>query len=280
MTLIRTRWAAIGVAVAVTLGGGGIGLVAATSPADAVTFVPITACRVMDTRPAFQVGPRSAPLGPGDTYTVSAHGDNGDCVGIPASATALSMNVTAVGASAATFLTIWATGIAQPDSSSLNPSPGQPPTPNAVTTNLNASGQFDIFNRFGNVHVLADINGYYVDHGHDDRYYTKAEVDEMTGDLWGYVTSVGTLHATSGGFTVEHPSTGLYCIIFPTRSSHKATQASSANPSASRVVSVGTGHGSGCNPFFTGDVSVVPITVRLTDGTLVDDVFVFHVPTP
>jgi hypothetical protein len=27
------------------------------------------------------------------------------------------------------------------------------------------------------VHVLADINGYYAGHDHDDRYYTEAEVD-------------------------------------------------------------------------------------------------------
>jgi len=171
MSKIRSRWAAIGAAVAITLGGGGIGLVSATQPEGASTWVSITPCRVIDTRPAFNVGPKASPLGPGETHSVSAHGDNGDCTGIPADAVALSMNVTAVDATAPTFLTIWATGESQPTTSSLNPAPGQPPTPNAVTTNLSGSGEFDIFNLDGNVHVLADINGYYVDHHHDDRYF-------------------------------------------------------------------------------------------------------------
>ena len=179
MSLVRTRWAALGAAVAVTLGGGGIGLVTATSPSDATTLVAITPCRVIDTRPDFTVGSKASPLGPGETHTVATHGDNGDCTGIPADAVAVSMNVTAVEATAPTFLTIWATGEPRPTASSLNPSPGQPPTPNAVTTNLNAGGRFDIFNLAGNVHVLADINGYYVDHHHDDRYYTQDEVRDV-----------------------------------------------------------------------------------------------------
>lgn len=179
MSTIRTRWAAIGAAVATTLGAGGIGLVSATSPADATTFVAITPCRVIDTRPAFNVGPKASPLGPGETHTVMTHGDNGDCTGIPTTAVAVSMNVTAVEATAPTFLTVWATDDPQPTASSLNPTPGQPPAPNAVTTNLNAAGEFDIFNLAGNVHVLSDINGYYVDHAHDDRYYTEDEIDAV-----------------------------------------------------------------------------------------------------
>jgi len=179
MTIIRTRWAAIGAAVAVTLGAGGLGLAGATSPSDAVTFVPITPCRVIDTRsnPDFNVGSKTSPLGPGETHTISAHGDNGNCTGIPASATGVSLNVTAVGATAPTFLTIWAHGEAQPEASSLNPAPGQAPAPNAVASGLSSDGEFNVYNAFGNVDVIADINGYYTDHHHDDRYYTESEVD-------------------------------------------------------------------------------------------------------
>lgn len=177
MSMFRTRWAAIGAAVAVTLGAGGIGLVGATTPSDATTLVPITPCRVFDTRPEFQVGPRNTPLGPGDVHTVTTHGDNGNCTGIPSDAVAVSMNVTAVGATSGTFLTIWETGQAQPGSSSLNPTPGAPPAPNAVTTNVDGSGRFDVYNLAGNVDVFADVNGYYVDHDHDDRYYTRSQTD-------------------------------------------------------------------------------------------------------
>ena len=178
MSLIRSRWAAVGAAVAVTLGGGGIAIVSATTPTDAVTFVPITPCRVMDTRTEFNVGPKTSPLGPGEVHTVNAtSGNTGNCSGIPTTATGVSLNVTALDASLPTFLTLWATGEAQPEASSLNPVPGAPPTPNAVTTAVNTNGQFDIYNLQGNVQVIVDINGYYTDHDHDDRYYTKGQVD-------------------------------------------------------------------------------------------------------
>jgi len=44
---------------------------------------------------------------------------------------ALALNVTAIGATAPTFLTVWPGGT-RPTASSLNPVPGQPPTPNGV----------------------------------------------------------------------------------------------------------------------------------------------------
>lgn len=175
--LSRSRWAAAGAAVAVTLGAGGIGFVRATSPSGAATFVPITPCRILDTRPTSTVGAKSSPFGPGEIVTVVAHGDPGACTGIPNTATGVSLNVTTVDASSPTFLTIWPTGEDRPEASSLNPSPGQPPTPNAVSVALSSTGEFDIFNLQGTVHVLADLNGYYTDHDHDDRYYTEAEVD-------------------------------------------------------------------------------------------------------
>lgn len=128
--------------------------------------MPIEACRVADTRPAFNVGPRNTPLGAEETHTIDAHGDNGNCVGIPTSATGLVLNVTALDATSATFLAVWASGATRPTVSSLNPAPGQPPTPNAVTTQLSTSGAFDIFNKAGTVDVIVDINGFYTDHEH------------------------------------------------------------------------------------------------------------------
>ena len=178
-SMIRTRWAAIGAAIALALGGGGVGLVSATaSSGERTSLVSIKPCRVVDVRPEFQVGPKSSPLGPGEVLTVSAHGSNGNCTGIPNDAVALSLNVTATDATAPTFLAVWQDGVPRPDEgSSLNPTPGAPPTPNAVTTRLSPTGQFNIYNLAGSVNVFVDINGYYVDHNHDDRYDTSAEVD-------------------------------------------------------------------------------------------------------
>ena len=41
------------------------------------------------------------PLGPDETFTAQVTGTNGNCVGIPADAVGVAMNVTAVGATAA-----------------------------------------------------------------------------------------------------------------------------------------------------------------------------------
>lgn len=204
-SMLRTRWAAIGAAVAVTLGAGGLATTYATNPAGAVAFVPITACRLADTRPApDNVGPRSTPIGAGETLTIAAHGNNGNCTGIPTSATGLSLNVTAIGATNGTFLTIWANGAARPSASSLNPQPGAPPIPNAVTTGLSAGGQFDIFNGFGSVNVIVDVVGYYTDHNHDDRYDdAQASVDGENS-----ATPVTGTAVTLASVTVQTPTSG------------------------------------------------------------------------
>ncbi len=159
MSVLRTRWAAIGAVVAVTLGAGGIGLVSAIEPSGAAAFVPMTPCRIADTRPASQVGPKAFPVGPNARYTVSAHGTNGDCT-IPTGATALSMNVTAVNATADTFLTFWGPGD-RPTAANLNPRAGGPPTPNAVASPLTDEGKFNVYNKAGNVDVVIDIVGYH-----------------------------------------------------------------------------------------------------------------------
>ncbi len=174
--LLKSRWAAIGAAVAVSLGAGGFGLIHATNPAGASAFVPISPCRALDTRTDFQVGPRSSPLGANDTYDVSGHGTVGDCT-LPDDATGLALNVTALDATAPSFLTFYPAGAVRPDASHLNPGPGQPPTPNAVNVQLGADGRFSIYNFQGSVNVIADVVGYYTGHDHDDRYYTKEQSD-------------------------------------------------------------------------------------------------------
>lgn len=144
---------------------------------DRPVFVPMTPCRIFDTRPGSDnVGPRSTPLGTADGYTVNGRGPTGNCT-IPNDAVALTLNVTAVGATLQTNIRVFPTGAPLPLTSNLNPAPGAPPTPNAVTTDLSAAGQFTVYNFRGTVHVLADVAGYYVHHHHDDRYPTDAEVD-------------------------------------------------------------------------------------------------------
>ena len=56
MSGVRTRWAAIGAAIAVTLGGGAFGVVrAVVSSGDRTAYFPITPTRVLDTRSSTEV---------------------------------------------------------------------------------------------------------------------------------------------------------------------------------------------------------------------------------
>jgi hypothetical protein len=194
---------------------------AVVSTGERAAFFPITPCRLFDIRPApSQVGPRSAPLGPHEVYTVPVWGVNGNC-NIPADATGVAMNVTTVGGTAASFLTIWPSDAAQPLASNLNWVAGSPPTPNKVDVKLGATGQISLYNDVGSVSVLADVVGYYADHNHDDRYHTKTETDSditMSNDVMFTANSAsaptsllyftGRSRATGGDGTIQVSLTG------------------------------------------------------------------------
>jgi len=57
--------------------------------------------------------------------------------------------------------------------------PGAPPSPNTLTIGLSEDGAIDVFNRFGSVHYIVDVTGFFSNHTHDDRYYTVTEVDDL-----------------------------------------------------------------------------------------------------
>jgi hypothetical protein len=160
----RARWAAVGAAVAVTLGAGGIIRFASAAGGTASTFTPITPCRLLDTRSGAATGAtpaRTSPLGAGESLTVSARGDFGKCVALSATATGATLNVTIVDGTAGSYLTVWPADKAKPLASSLNWTAGQGATPNQVTTALDSSGQFSLFNNAGTVDVIVDVVGLY-----------------------------------------------------------------------------------------------------------------------
>jgi hypothetical protein len=221
--MLRSRWAAIGAAIAVALGGGGLGLAYATaSSGERAIYLPINPCRLTDTRPAPDtVGARTTPLGTGETYTLAGWGNVGNCT-LPNGTAGLALNVTAVGATSPTYLTLWPSDGTRPLSSNLNPWPGQPPTPNAVNVDLSPTGQFNIFNLAGNVDVIIDVVGIYDDHNHDDRYYTKTDLQaelaalkaaNATQDAYIKTVLLGTAPVPSGQ-TVSGYGTFDHSIVF------------------------------------------------------------------
>lgn len=157
---IRTRWAAIGATVAVLAGAGGV-LTTWAASSGASAFVPIAPCRLLDTRAGeSNVGPRSTPIGADETFTTPARGENGRC-NIPASATGLSMNIVAIGPTAASFLAVFPGGTDRPTASSLNWQAGQAPTPNGVTAKLGDDGSIAFYNLQGTVDIAVDVVGFY-----------------------------------------------------------------------------------------------------------------------
>lgn len=156
----RSRWAAIGAAVAVTLGAGTALHYASAAPGDVVqnSFVPLAPVRILDTRPAPEnVGGFVGPLGAGQTHTFAVAG----VAGVPTNATAVVMNVTVDATTASSFLTAFPAGTTRPTASNLNWKANDT-VPNLVTVRLGTGGQVSVFNLSGNAHVIADVAGYYV----------------------------------------------------------------------------------------------------------------------
>lgn len=118
-------------------------------------FVPITPCRLVDTRNqdgAF--GGPSLTAGQVRVFNVPS----GAC-GIPQTATAYSMNVTAVPDEEIGFLTIWPDGETQPNVSTLNSWDGRVKANAAIVPAGNA-GAVDVYSS-GDTDVILDVNGYF-----------------------------------------------------------------------------------------------------------------------
>lgn len=149
----RSRWAAIGAAVAVTLGAGGLLSVSAES--GAASFVAISPERILDTRSGDAIG--ATDLGGGGApYELQVTGGV-----IPSSATAVALNITVVDGRAndfGGFVTVYPCG-PRPDVSNLNFVTGQT-VPNSVVAPLSADGAVCLY-VYGLADLLVDISGYY-----------------------------------------------------------------------------------------------------------------------
>ncbi|MCE9623699.1 MAG: hypothetical protein K8R99_15275 [Actinomycetia bacterium] len=184
--LVRTRWAAIGAAVAVSLGGGGLFLVDAAGGPPESNTVLIDPVRILDTRDPVNVGlngPFVSAVSQKLQVTGSVPTTNGAQTVVPTGATGVILNVTATGTGANGFISIRpgnATGA--PTTSSLNVNAGET-VPNAVLVSLPASGP-----NAGKIDITFDAYG------------VAGPITEILIDVVGYTTSValGTAFVPSG----------------------------------------------------------------------------------
>jgi hypothetical protein len=137
-----------------TLAVGALGAGTAPSP---TSFHTLTPCRAFDTRdpPGAFGGPALAAQAE-RTFILA-----GRC-GIPASATALSVNVTATGATAAGNVVLFPGGTYPPSTSTLNYAAGATRANNAIV-GLGASTALRVRSNqtSGSVHLVLDVNGYF-----------------------------------------------------------------------------------------------------------------------
>ena len=106
--------------------------------------------RLLDTRSS------GGKLGPGGSMNLAIAGTNG----VPANASAVILNVTAVDESTAGFFTLYPTGAKLPTASNLNWVAGET-VPNLVSVGLGAGGKVTIYNGLGMADAVIDLEGYF-----------------------------------------------------------------------------------------------------------------------
>jgi hypothetical protein len=118
-------------------------------------FVPVTPCRVVDTRNVD--GPFGGPEIQGNTYRSFAIPSS--ACGLPATVAAYSLNVTVVPDAQLGYLTIWPTGQTQPLVSTLN-SDGRIKA-NAAIVSAGTNSAISVF-ATDSTQLVVDINGYFI----------------------------------------------------------------------------------------------------------------------
>ena len=173
----KSRWAAIGAAIAVSIGGGGVFLASASPGPAESTVVVVTPTRVLDTRDPTNLGlpgPFVSPVSQKLQITGAIATTGGTATVVPAGATGVLLNVTAVAPTANGFISVRpgdATGA--PTTSSLNFNAGAN-LPNAVQVAMPTSGP-----NAGKIDITYDAYG------------TAGPTTELLIDVVGYLTNTG-----------------------------------------------------------------------------------------
>jgi predicted secreted protein len=175
-TKMRVRWSAIGAAVAVTLGAGGLSIAqAAVSTGERPVVVTVDAERILDTRADLGLAGKFADSTPRDLQVTGSVdvASGGSKIVVPDDAVGVIVNVTVIRPNRPGFLSLRPAGAAgAPTTSTVNFTDGSI-EPNSATVDLN-NGKIQIWLATiadaGRADVAIDVVGYTIDHDHDDRY--------------------------------------------------------------------------------------------------------------
>jgi hypothetical protein len=226
------------------------------------SYVSVTPFRIVDTRtgatdPATYAG---QTLAGGGTLNVQVTGVG--TTPVPAGASAVVLNVTAVDPSTNGFLSVFPEGTTLPLVSDLNFAPGVI-VANLVTAPLSASGGISIFNHAGNTDVVVDVEGYYTSSpaANGSGLYNPLSPVRALGTL-----AVGATIAanTSTAVTVTGSTTGV-----PASASAVVVNLTAANatgPSFLTVYPAGATMPTASNLNFIAQATNVAIANRVTVG--------------
>ncbi|TMK89018.1 MAG: hypothetical protein E6G57_03710 [Actinobacteria bacterium] len=201
------------------------------------TYGSLSPSRILDTRNG--TGAPAGPLPGGQSLNLRATGVGG----VPSSGVgAVVLNVTAVGPTAGSYLTVYPNGSAVPTASNLNFGPGQN-VPNLVIAKVGSGGTVDVYNAVGLTDVVVDVAGWYSDGSTSSSAtglygpVTPARILDTRSGTGGYSHKVGAGQSISvqaagvGGVpstgvsavvlnvTVTNPNDGSYLTAYPNGSS-------------------------------------------------------------
>ena len=198
-------------------------------------FHPLDPQRLLDSRTGAGFSGKVSS-GIGNTKALTVTGGS-----VPASASAVVMNVTATGGTDNSFITVFPNGEPVPSASNLNFAGGET-IPNLVTVKVGAQGKVAFFNAAGAVDVVADVVGYYDDGTVSGDRFNPLDptriLDTRTGT--GFSGKVGAGPANTKDLTVRGagtplPGTASAAVVNVTATGGTAGSFLSVFPSGSAV---------------------------------------------
>ncbi|MGZ6826516.1 MAG: hypothetical protein ACXVGH_06960 [Mycobacteriales bacterium] len=182
-----------------------VGYYSEQSTAGSTAYVPATrAVRVMDTQ--FGIGVRKGVVGPGGIVTLQVTGRNG----VPSTATAVTLTLSALGATTGTAEQAWPYGGAQP--LPVLHLRAKENAANQVVVRVGSGGKVSFRNNTGSVRLVADLSGWY-DPNASGGLFRPTLPTRVTGFRIGTGTrSVGISDANDSGDTGV-PSTATAAVL-------------------------------------------------------------------
>ena len=200
------------------------------SPVNGEYFTPLTPVRALDTRTTNTPSGTAARVGQGGEISLTIANANG----VPANATGVVLNVTAVGPTAAGYVTVYPNGVTRPLASNLNFVPGDT-IPNSVIVGIGTQGKVNLYNANGTIDLVADIVGYYSPDNTGKQFFpiTPVRALDTRNGTGGFSAAVGqgasidlTIRSANGipvgaaaivmNTTAVSPTASSYLTVWPT----------------------------------------------------------------